>query len=652
MKLKKIICVFLACVAVLGSLAACRADDATEKPIVQEQIEESNVLFVENGTSDYQIVLSQNATETEKYAAEELNYFLSLSIGQSLPIVTDENISYDTNRKLVSIGATKLLSESGVALKKDELGTDGYKIVRKGSLLFLSGYGERGKLYSVYEFLERNFGLEIYAADEIFIEQKSDVKLLDFNLTDVPDFEGRDMHGYDVIIDPTFAGRIRNNGFDIPFPEKIGGGSAWPSSSIRMHTCFTLLPPQTYYEEHPNWYASEKNASYPYGVQLCWSRHTGLYPESADDSMLVEMVERLKEVIVAEPNAKFFSVTESDYDAYCKCDVCQLYVDELKYSGLQLNFVNEIARRIAAWAEENCPQREIYIVTFAYHGTLQPPLDENGNALIQAEENVAIRFAPISAAYDSPLKKEYSANYTVAKAIDDWQKVADNLIMYIYQLNYMDYLVPFGDFSSLKENLLLFKEKNVIDVMNQGYGDSGGTAFYAFRTYVGSKLMWDTSLDYQTLTDNFFKAYYKDAAGKVREYFELLRTHYAYLQATNNDFNVYTSNNKYTLLDAKYWSKAFLENCENLLKDAEEIARNSQTDAEKLSARIRTESLSIKYMLIELYGSTYSREELKNRIDTFEVLAQEGNLTHYRENFANPEQYTIKVKINEWRKQL
>ena len=79
MKLKKIICVFLACVAVLGSLAACRADDATEKPIVQEQIEESNVLFVENGTSDYQIVLSQNATETEKYAAEELNYFLSLS---------------------------------------------------------------------------------------------------------------------------------------------------------------------------------------------------------------------------------------------------------------------------------------------------------------------------------------------------------------------------------------------------------------------------------------------------------------------------------------------------------------------------------------------------------------------------------------------
>jgi hypothetical protein len=188
--------------------------------------------------------------------------------------------------------------------------------------------------------------------------------------------------------------------------------------------------------------------------------------------------------------------------------------------------------------------------------------------------------------------------------------------------------------------------------MNQGYGDSGGTAFYAFRTYVGSKLMWDTSLDYQTLTDNFFNAYYKDAAGKVREYFELLRTHYAYLQATNNDFNVYTSNNKYTLLDAKYWSKAFLENCENLLKDAEEIASNSQTDAEKLSARIRTESLSIKYMLIELYGSTYSREELKNRIDTFEVLAQEGNLTHYRENFANPEQYTIKVKINEWRKQL
>ena len=75
-----------------------------------------------------------------------------------------------------------------MTLDKAELGTDGYKILTKDNTVIMNAAGENGKMYSVYEFLDRNLGVKFYAADEIKTPAADDVYLKNFNLTDIPDF--------------------------------------------------------------------------------------------------------------------------------------------------------------------------------------------------------------------------------------------------------------------------------------------------------------------------------------------------------------------------------------------------------------------------------------------------------------------------------
>ena len=54
-------------------------------------VADSKEYLVKDGASDYKIVISANASKTEKYAAEELRYFIEKSTAVKLPIDSDAN---------------------------------------------------------------------------------------------------------------------------------------------------------------------------------------------------------------------------------------------------------------------------------------------------------------------------------------------------------------------------------------------------------------------------------------------------------------------------------------------------------------------------------------------------------------------------------
>ena len=126
-------------------------------------VSDSSTYFIQNGVSDYKILVSNNedSYEAELKAAEEIKYFIYDAYGFKLDIVfdTDESVGeYDTSKKYLSIGNTKFYKASPLngKITQAELGVDGFKIETYGNVVIMNAYGNNGKVFAAYGWLERN----------------------------------------------------------------------------------------------------------------------------------------------------------------------------------------------------------------------------------------------------------------------------------------------------------------------------------------------------------------------------------------------------------------------------------------------------------------------------------------------------------------
>ena len=118
--------------------------------------------LVENSVSKYQIVVPQNATEAENYAAEELACFLEQISGCSLRIVTDAS-PLSCCEILLGLSNSHLHLQnfrfSGLQLASEE-----FIIQTENNCLAIVGGQPRGLLYGVYTFLEDYLGCRWFSS--------------------------------------------------------------------------------------------------------------------------------------------------------------------------------------------------------------------------------------------------------------------------------------------------------------------------------------------------------------------------------------------------------------------------------------------------------------------------------------------------------
>ena len=185
----KIISCLLATMMTLSFIAACKDDENETQTIVVPEtgkatfanaLDENGkeIMLVENGKSDYTIVIPEIKTVYEDYASKEVQRFISESTGCTLPIVYDTGLSTSTDNCYISIGNTSLFS--GV-LSVDEYGESGGMIDVENKTVFLNGAKGYGILNATYKFLNYEIGFKAYAIDEVVWETKSKVNLLAFD---------------------------------------------------------------------------------------------------------------------------------------------------------------------------------------------------------------------------------------------------------------------------------------------------------------------------------------------------------------------------------------------------------------------------------------------------------------------------------------
>lgn len=458
------------------------------------------------GKSRVEIVVDAGATDAERHAARELANTLSEVTGASFTAV--HRASSARARILVGPGAARLADASFTI---EGLGDEGIVIRSLGDDLILAGGRPRGTLYAVYTFLEDHVGCRWWTPRAARIPRKTKLTIGPLTIRYVPVLEFRETF-WTGAFDGAWAARNKNNGNNVQTTAQQGGKNAFEGWA---HTFYSLIPPETYSAEHPEWFSlvdgnrTHQVTARPYGAVMMMSAQLCL----TNETMRRELVRNLRERLRKNPQATYASVSQNDeypgFDGRCECEGCRaLEEKEGSPAGPLLHFVNAVAADI----EAEFPH--VAITTLAYHYTRKPPRH------VKPRPNVVIRLCSIECSFIKPLTDD--ANQAFRDDMVAWSKISDRLHIWDYVTNHAQNLLPHPNLRVLAPNVRFFVDHHATGIFEQGAYVGPGAEMAGLKAWVLAKLLWDPTLDGDELVKEFVSGYYEAAGPNVLAYLDLL----------------------------------------------------------------------------------------------------------------------------------
>jgi hypothetical protein len=513
------------------------------------------------------VVIAEDASVAEKHAAEELASFLGQVTGGEFQVSNDPGAK---GTKLL-VGR-KTIDSAKLSFSTPELGEDGIVIRTLGDNLILMGDTGRGTLYAVYTFLEDYVGCRWWSSTASYVPSKPTLKIDDINFSYVPKLEYRESFWYDAF-DGDWAVRNKCNGNSSRLDEKRGGKHTYQGF---VHTFYWLIPPDKYFEQHPEWFSEIEGKRKHEGAQLCLT----------NEQMRKELVKNLKANLRNNPAATIASVSQNDWHGRCQCEKC-LAVEQAEgsASGPLLHFVNAVAEDI----EDEFPK--VAVSTLAYQYTRKPP------SKVKPRDNVIVRLCSIECSFSKPLSDE--RNKAFRDDIVGWSKICNRLYVWDYVTNFRHYVLPHPNLRVLGPNVKFFAEHNVKGLFEQGSYNTYGAEMAELRAWVLAKLLWDPSRNGGELIDDFIEGYYGVAGPAVKRYLDVI--HDA-AEESGHWLGCFSE------LDAKFLSYEVLKKGWSCLKEAEAAA----ADNEDLRFRVRVAQLPVMYAVMMKWQQMRKEAEAAN----------------------------------------
>ena len=598
--IKKLWAIALA-VSLMFTFVSCKTP--SEKPSVGnrpiEEFKDTSTVFIENQQSNYSIVVSENASEAEVYAASELQKYVREATGTTLTITTDAGKTFDKDKKYISVGDTTIFDNSGMTVSYEELNRDGYKIKTFGNTVVINAFQDIGVLYGVYGFLKAQFNWEAYAGDEIYFEKTDKAYIKDLDFVDAPDFEGRETDcrlGYDA-----YSASVLKMRTGAMSTSNYGGGhkAEWvpnPSESFR-----TVIDPDIYQEEHPEWFEKTK-------IQLCLTA----------EGIVEETAKRGIELLEDNPNATYFNMSQGDGNGYCDCANCAAEIALYNTSGYIIRFMNKVIDIMEKWHEETCPDRLIRYSTFAYAAGMYAPTSRNQETgeitpldpSVVPHPKLYIRLTSMYVCHthhiDDPTCPK---NVDYYDTWESWNAICDNFTIYHYIANYDYYLSFFNSTGTLQNTLKYLKGLGCVQVGIQNTTGEKNKSMGVLENYLIGKLMWNLEEDVNALIENFMSNYYKEAAPYMMDYFNYMRGYLALAdvnRAGGVHQMIYNGAASYLGTD-EIWTRPVLEKAQAYIEQAMEAAEEIEDLAirNKVVRRVLEESVCVRYMIARNYSLYY-----------------------------------------------
>lgn len=501
---------------------------------------QKNLVIVNNGKSNYKIVIPADANEIEKQAAAVLQDYIHKISNCTLPIVSQKPSA--TARQVI-IGRNSLIANNEVK----GLGGDGILIKKINNSLILTGGERKGILYSVYTLLEDYLGCRMYTSKVIEVPHKSLISL------------PASIYKKQV---PTFAYRMTffTDALDYAYCDFHKMNYIFEDWGLWVHSFDVLLPQAKYFQSHPEYYALVNGKRNP--GQLCLTNPV----------VLNLVIQNLQQLIKEKPNARYWSVSQNDNQNFCQCENCKrLDEQQGSHQGSILTFVNNVAKRF--------PDKLITTLAYLYSEAPPKTLKPLSNVMIMLCTSDEERRVPLNKQPNSPFKDHFQK----------WSAITDQLFLWDYIVQFTNSLSPFPNLYTLQPNIQYFASKNVTYMFEQGIGDIPAE-FSELRCYLISRLMWNTNANIKAAMQEFINGYYGKTGG-------------AYINRYINMINNNASKKNAVLRSGwspihainTYLSPENIKAYKNIFKDAMKA-----TEGTVYNARIMKEYLPVLYAELEV----------------------------------------------------
>ena len=452
------------------------------------------------------IILGQNASLPEEFAAQEFCRYIQRISGAELPIRTNMEETEgpriliggpDTNRKTAQV-----FESADIDFGALDLGEEGFVVRTVEENLVLAGACGRATLYSVYTLLE-HLGCRWFAPGELgeVVPRMETVTVGPLDIVEKPSLSYRALMHH---LAPTsehvewidwmiknklnrLLAPLRVNPDDQPYEQNyeltkrvLGQDMAKRGLLIEAsHHSYTSywLRKEEYFAAHPNWYALRNGKRVAH--QLCLSN-----PE-----VVGVMIEKVLDFIKRNPEVDIIGLYADDGQQYCQCDGCRALGT---LTDQNVHFVNQVARAVY----EKYPEKRLSVL--AYYEIIKPPTRE------RLFKNLVLSIA--------------SGDAVIVKG---WrEKGAREIYIYEYTLGlgtYADTSLPHDWHRSTAVTLTDYKRMGLIGAAPQS--ELANFYTYALNYYVFARFSWDTKLNIEALLDDYFEKFYGVAAEPMKAYF-------------------------------------------------------------------------------------------------------------------------------------
>ena len=534
--------------------------------------------------SSYRIAIDGQASESEKWAAKELQHWLKQAGSAELPI---QDLSQPFSGPQIIIGYNDVVKAKTGEPKPADL-DESFRYFNSGANLFIYGGAMRGSMYGVIAFLENELGCRWYTPEVSVIPEK---KTYSFDWLDHSEKPGVRVRNdfYFEAFNPEWAARNRMNG-TLGFAEsaKQPGGT---ENYWAVHTFYPLVPPEEFFGKHPEYYSLIDGKRTHDHAQLCLT----------NPDVLKIIVERIKKRMHDSPEYLIYDVSQNDWRNPCQCEKCQAIVQkEGSESGPIIWFVNQVAEAV----EKEFPDK--FIGTLAYQYTRTPP------KYIRPRNNVVVRLCSIECCFAHDFKT-CPENKSFLDDLQKWATLAPHLYIWDYVVNFSHYIMPYPNFNVLQSNIKTLIENNSIGIMEQAAYQSRGGEFSELRAYLISRLLWNPDVNTENAINDFMYGYYGRSGQLVRQYFDLLNSR------VTTDTHIHLG----LTPEDKLFTDEFINQSYQIFEEAKKVADNDE-----ILHRVEMASLPIFYLkckrmpVLSRFDGTY---------DAFCAITKREGITHYAE---------------------
>lgn len=557
-----------------------------ETTAAQKMAEEKELCLAKDGKSDYVVIFPNDASQALVNDAQYFANVFNQITEAGIRVISDKEAKTLPDKAFV-FGDT--LFSDGVST--EGVLNDGYRVYSQGGVIYVKGLSEAGVRNGIYGFLEDKFEVMFIEENYDYIPSFPTIYFDEIDYISNPDVAWRRVYQYEINQNYWFD-RLRLNGF----PEKDWG--KW------CHSAFDYVSPDEYFESNPEYFAlinGERKAT-----QLCYS-----YFIDNEDAFEV-IASALESMIQENPQAEYWDFSVMDNNDYCQCDRCKSILKETgSMMGTLLPVVNKLAERFP----------DVTVSTLAYLFCKEVPEG------IVPRDNVNIVVAPIGTSQNYSLAK--GTNYFSSEGkriIEEWGKVAPNLIVWDYVVNFSNLLMPYPNLGVQKSNLEFYLANNVDGVYHQGNREQEGE-MARMRTYLLSRQLWDSDIDLEALAAKYIQVAYKDAAKEVAVFMDTISDRVYFLPG---NLDLYDSVSQHKV---DYLAVTSLNEYEGIIRSA-----MNKVDA-KSKEYERVERIYMSLMYTRCMDSSFNVDKKTASAQEFLRLAEKYGVTMVGETVSIEEWY-------------